>query len=71
MIEVIAFMTTDGQFHLTEKEANHHELMLSAEKQFDDFFKSDFYPYRDKKSPYGKIVKKCLAGWELYKGQQK
>jgi len=71
MIEVIAFMTTDGQFHLTEKEAEQHESVLTSNKKFDDFLKSDFYPYRDKKSPYGKIVKKCLAGWESYKGQQK
>lgn len=70
MIKVEAFMTTDGQFHLIEEKANNHELLLSAEKQFEDFLRSDFYPYRDKKTPYGKIVKKSLAGWELYKGQK-
>ena len=71
MKKIEVFVCSDNSWHETEEKAKAYEEKLSIESKVDKYMESDFYPYKNHKTPYFAIVSKCIVAWELYKESQK
>lgn len=68
MKKTTAFVTQDGKLHLTEEEAERHEMALSQHESIDSFLSSEYNPYTS--TAQRGIIRQALINWELWKAHE-